>query len=165
MIVYVKFLKGKIITLNTDLSDTVSSLKAKICNQESIPSYKHYLVFKNSRLEDFNCLSFYDIQNESVLELLPNFRGMQIFIKYLTGAVSLLDVEPSYRIEDVKSEIYIKEGFPIEEQRLIFAGKQLEDSRRLNEYGIQKESTIYCVLRLKGGIMKLNKYLMKDYNA
>ncbi|OMJ91613.1 hypothetical protein SteCoe_5757 [Stentor coeruleus] len=161
MIVYVRILTGKTITLSTDLSDTINSLKAKIYNQESISTDQHYLVFRNSRLEDSHCLSFYNIQNESTLDLFPNFRGMQIFIKTLTGQVISLDVEVSDSIETIKNKLYEKEGLPVDEQRLIFAGKQLEDGRRIYEYGIQKESTIYCVLRLKGGIIKLDKCLNK----
>ena len=78
-------------------------------------------------------------------------QGMQIFVKTVSGKTITLDVSECETLRMVKSKIEEKDGTPVEQQRLILAGRQLEDDRTLSDYSVQKKSTLHLVLRLRGG--------------
>ncbi|KAG8888993.1 hypothetical protein FRB98_006257 [Tulasnella sp. 332] len=157
-------------------SDSVASLKAKIEKVEGIPANEQRISLSDGRqLEDERSLSEYSIKRDAILNVesvqmpshavtvplavpklsrryhQPRQGEFQIFVKNLAGKTVTVWVSREDTVESLKAKVEGKEDIPPSEQRLLHAGKQLEDERLLFEYNIQKESTIHLVLRLRGG--------------
>ncbi|PWA55889.1 Polyubiqutin 2 [Artemisia annua] len=150
--IYVMTLAKKTISLEVKPSDTIGYLKAKIKDMEGIPTDQQALIFNEMVLEDSGTLFDFHIKKKNILTLVLNSRGlMQIYVKTHTNGTFCLKVEPSDTIGNVKAKIQDKEGILTAQQRLSYAGKQLEDNYTLAEYHIDNKSTLYLFYKLLCG--------------
>jgi len=152
-ILYIKIFEGKIFTIEIKLSDTIKDIKMKIQNLENIPYSQQILYFHGDELyNDDLSLIDYKIDQNSILYLYKLIDRI-IFIKTLTGKTIILGgVYSDMTIEEIKFLIQGKEGIPPEKQRLVFAGRQLEDNRTLQDYNIKNFFYMHLVLRLRSPI-------------
>jgi len=142
---------GKNIALEVNPSDHVSDLKAKLNENES---ENQFIIYNGKLLEENKTLEEYDIQDNSTIHLDNMLRGgkmLQIHVKTLQGKTMTLDISEDDTIDAIKQKITDKEGIPVDQQRLIFNGKQLEQGRTASDYGLEDGSNIHLVLRLRGG--------------
>jgi ubiquitin C len=131
-------------------SDTIDSVKAKIKDEYCIQVAQQRLIFNKKELEGGRTLAYYDIRNGSDLDLVLRLRSglMEIYIRTLTGNTYALKLESSDTVHSVKEKIQQAQGLPIQNQRIIFAGNQLEGGRTLADYNITDLSTLHLAMRL-----------------
>jgi len=152
MQLFVKTLTGKTVSIEVEEGESIEDVKAKIAEKEGIPPEQQRLIFGGQQLQDSKTLDDYDVGDDATLHLVLRLRGgMQLFVKTLTGKTVSIEVEEGESIEDVKAKIAEKEGIPPEQQRLIFGGQQLQDSKTLDDYDVGDDATLHLVLRLRGG--------------
>ena len=144
--------------------ETISNIN-DILNNMNCNNKDCYIIYNGKILDNNSNLEDYSIQDGSTLELCYRLIGggtddisgssgskKQIFIKTLQCKTLTLEVNDSDTIESIKQKINEKEGIPIDHQRLVFNGKQLEDGCTIADYNIQADSSIHLVLRLRGGV-------------
>ena len=152
MLIFVKTLTGKTITLEVEPSDSIEKVKVTIQDEEGIPVDAQRLLFSCKGLEDDRTLSDYNIEKDSTIHLIVRLRGgMQVFIKTLAGKTFTIDIDPSETTEVLKAKIQNEEGIKPAAQAYIFAGRGIENGKALSEYNIYCNCTIYLVFRLLSG--------------
>ena len=136
--------------INTDLYNTVFEFLKDIGGISDTSRINYNMKYKNEKLDLDNLLIHSGIKNGDLIEL-EERQAYQVFVKTFTRKTLTIYVEPFDTIHFAECLINSTERIPCDEQRLIFAGKQLEDKRTIIDYDILVESTFHLVLRLRGG--------------
>ena len=148
MPIVIKMLTGEAITLNVKSGTFIKNIKVEIQKRKGISIHKQRLHFGGQEVKDESMLRDHNIGKESTLylRLKGQFDSVPIYVMMPTGKMITLDVLPSDSVENIKQEIYDKEGISPDQQYLISDGKELEDGRTLREFNIKKGSMLHLVL-------------------
>jgi ubiquitin C len=121
---------------------------------------EYVIIYDSKHLINEKKLNEYNITDGSVIKLKIRCGSKDsyvtnIYVKTLTGkaiTINVNDMASNETIESIKNKIRVKEGIPEDDQRLIFAGRLLEENRNLSDYHIMSDATLHLVLRLRGGM-------------
>lgn len=152
----ITLLGGQSHYLRVPSETTVGSLKRLIHQKFEVPIAKQKLLTENGQkiflADDSKNLSFYGLNSGStVCVLIEQPHPMQVFLKNEKCQLSTYDISPDETVDQFKAKVFKKERVPVEQQRLIHEGRQMSDGKRLEEYNVRSESTIFLTLRLRGG--------------
>lgn len=149
----IKYPDNEIKEIKTDLYNTGMEFLEEIQGDKIIKNndIEYYILFNNEKINVDNTLINAGVKDGDIIELKYRGNKYEIFIKTLTGNTLIFNVEPSDKIIYIKSLIHYFEGIPCDQQVLIYGGKQLEETRTFNNYGIPSGACLHLVLRLKGG--------------
>lgn len=156
--VFIKTLSGQVFRIEAGPDATVSYLKHQIWIQHPVPVYQQRLAFAGKQLDDGgHTLSSYNIQPNDTIHLISTQGPLEMasssspvaFIRILTGGrIFRIEAGPNDTISYVKHKIWVKEDLSVDQQRLNFSGKLLEDDRTLSSYNIQPNSTLHLMATL-----------------
>ena len=152
MQIFIKTLTGKTITLEVEPSDTIKMVKRKIQDKEGVPPSQQHLIFKRQELKDRQTLDEYKVTNKSSvhLRLGDELDRILINVEFPTGRKIFINVSPKDDFASVRKMIYDREGIPVDQQRLSFAGKEVvDDHLPLSEYHNEIELSLQLDVKQK----------------
>ncbi|KAK7934109.1 hypothetical protein WMY93_005005 [Mugilogobius chulae] len=155
MEITITMLNGSCVTLTVNPGDTVASLKGLIQRQMNVPPQCQKLTICNGQVkiltDNSKPLSYYGLVSGSKVSLLVvEPVNIQVFLKNEKGQTSTYDIDPDETVQGFKSKVYSRERIPVDQQRLIYQGKEMMNGK-LTDYGVEALGTIYLTLRLRGG--------------
>nr|XP_023689131.1 polyubiquitin-like [Paramormyrops kingsleyae] len=156
MDLFIKFLNGQTLRLSVELNTTIEKLKNLIQIKQGTPSARQRLSVQNGQRRDLTdesrTLAEYGVRSGSTVIVLVTEPGpIQVFLKTVNGTIHTYEITPGETVSEFKRKVFNKERVAVDQQRLIYEGRQMEDGKKLEDYDVTNESTIFLTLRLRGG--------------
>nr|XP_023689130.1 polyubiquitin-like isoform X2 [Paramormyrops kingsleyae] len=152
MDVFITFMNGTTFSLSVELNATVEKLKNLIQIKHGTPSARQRLSVQNGQrpmTDESRTLAEYGVRSGSTVIVLVTEPGpIQVFLKTEKGVTHTYEITPGETVSEFKRKVFNKEHVAVDQQRLIYEGRQMEDGKKLEDYGVKNESTIFLILRL-----------------